>query len=234
MNTALLQHAMVMPYFRSLCEQWNVSPLSACAKCAELQFDCFISCSSELTANSANSPPVYMRLNAAGVYSVWCKRVFGCRGMVFLKSATWFFFFLLAQWKPVREVNSNSGSLHIKGSSEEFQSISLKKNTFIFCCVAFLGARVLTAGFLWPPSVTPIGLIWLARYWCTPVSVRQEIKGLQYNKKSSVMSWLRPLLWHEYLKADNRCKRDSPPHGQRFWKLITVLLSGRCFSAAGK
>lgn len=146
------------------------------------------------------------------------------------------FFFLLAQWKPVREVNSNSGSLHIKGSSEEFQSISLKKKHFYFLlrCVAFLGARVLTAGFLWPPSFTPIGLIWLARYWCTPVSVRQEIKGLQYNKKSSVMSWLRPLLWHEYLKADNRCKRDSPPHGQRFWKLITVLLSGRCFSAAGK
>lgn len=160
---------------------------------------------------------------------------------VCLDAEEWFFwkvplgfFFLLAQWKPVREVNSNSGSLHIKGSSEEFQSISFKKNTFIFCCVAFLGARVLTAGFLWPPSFTPIGLIWLARYWCTPVSVRQEVKGLQYNKKSSVMSWLRPLLWHEYLKADNRCKRDSPPHGQRFWKLITVLLSGRCFSAAGK
>lgn len=221
-----------MPYFRTLCKQWNVSGLSACAKCAELQFDCFISCSYELTANSA-SPPVYTRLNAAGVYSVWCKRVFGCRGMVFLKSATWFFF-LLAQWKPVREVNSNSGSLHIKGSSEEFQSISLKKNTFIFCCFAFLGARVLTAGFLWPPSFTPIGLIWLARYWCTPVSVREEIKGLQYNKKSSVMFWLRPLLWREYLKADNRRQRDSPPHGQCFWKLITILLSGHSFSGAGK
>lgn len=211
MNTALLQHAMVMPYFRSLCEQWNVSPLSACAKCAELQFDCFISCSSELTANSANSPPVYTRLNAAGVYSVWCKRVFGCRGMVFLKSATWFFFFF---WH-------NESLLE-----KSIQTVAL--------CISKAPRRSFKAGFLWPPSFTPIGLIWLARYWCTPVSVRQEIKGLQYNKKSSVMSWLRPLLWHEYLKADNRCKRDSPPHGQRFWKLITVLLSGRCFSAAGK
>lgn len=121
-----------------------------------------------------------------------------------------------------------------KAPRRSFKASLKKKKTFIFCCVAFLGARVLTAGFLWPPSFTPIGLIWLARYWCTPVSVRQEVKGLQYNKKSSVMSWLRPLLRREYLKADNRCKRDSPPHGQRFWKLITVLLSGRCFSAAGK
>lgn len=157
MNTALLQHAMVMPYFRSLYEQWNVSPLSACAKCAELQFDCFISCSSELTANSANSPPVYTRLNAAGVYSVWCKRVFGCRGMVFLKSATWFFFFLLAQWKPVREVNSNSGSLHIKGSSEEFQSISLKKKHFYFLLRCFPWSSSSHCWF----SVTPV----LHSYW---------------------------------------------------------------------
>lgn len=57
---------------------------------------------------------------------------------VCLDAEEWFFwkvplgfFFLLAQWKPVREVNSNSGSLHIKGSSEEFQSISLKK-TLLF------------------------------------------------------------------------------------------------------
>lgn len=56
---------------------------------------------------------------------------------VCLDAEEWFFwkvplgsFFLLAQWKPVREVNSNSGSLHIKGSSEEFQSISLKKTLF--------------------------------------------------------------------------------------------------------
>lgn len=144
------------------------------------------------------------------------------------------FFFLLAQWKPVREVNSNSGSLHIKGSSEEFQSISLKKKHFYFLLRCFPWS---SSSYCWF-SVTPV----LHSYWSDlagtilvhVVSVREEIKGLQYNKKSSVMSWLRPLLWREYLKADNRCKRDSPPDGQRFWTLITVLLSGRCFSAAGK
>lgn len=131
MNTALLQHAMVMPYFRSLCEQWNVSPLSACAKCAELQFDCFISCSSELTANSANSPPVYTRLNAAGVYSVWCKRVFGCRGMVFLKSATWFFFFFWHN-ESLLEKSIQTVALCISKAPRRSFKASLKKKKLLF------------------------------------------------------------------------------------------------------
>lgn len=83
---------------------------------------------------------------------------------VCLDAEEWFFwkvplgfFFLLAQWKPVREVNSNSGSLHIKGSSEDFQSISLKKKHFYFLLRCFPWSSSSHCWF----SVTPV----LHSYW---------------------------------------------------------------------
>lgn len=89
----------------------------------------------------------------SGAYSVWWSCEFRFGEIVFLKSATSLF---LAQWKPVREVISETGSLHIKGSSEEFWNVFYVVMLLWLELNFSLSSGFLSSGF---PSSPPYGLI---------------------------------------------------------------------------
>ncbi len=106
------------------------------------------------------TPCVYMRICAAPPPPQACQELiafdvtaFGFRGMLFLKSATSLF---LAQWKPVRTVISKSGSLHIKGFSEEFLSVFYVVTRLCLELNFSLSGGFPSSG---SPSSLPVGLI---------------------------------------------------------------------------
>lgn len=149
--------------------------------------------------------------------------------MLFLKSVTSLFF---AQWKPVREVISKTGSLHIKGFSEEFWNVFYVVVLLWLELNFSLSSGFLSSGF---PSSPPYGLIqfsastdWgqsiilvcASAFVCVFQSEKEEIRAREETVKPGKINFSIVKLSQITIVWD----RDT----------LTITTASNCFSLTGQ